>query len=115
MEMKYNKNVSTVYHLKKVISAVAEKMETTSSSELSVRSVADVRGALLAQLRRPYEGVVMPASDYVKELEAAIVSALYQNIPEGKNLGNKLKMIEEAWVNNNFQLSAKQINKIINR
>ena len=37
------------------------------------------------------------------------------NIPEGKNLGNKLNMIEEEWVNNNFQLSTKQINRIINR
>ncbi|MDA9678319.1 CCA tRNA nucleotidyltransferase [Candidatus Pelagibacter sp.] len=37
------------------------------------------------------------------------------NIPEGKNLGNKLKMIEEEWVNNNFQLTTKQLNKIINR
>jgi len=37
------------------------------------------------------------------------------DIPEGKILGNKLKMIEEEWVNNNFQLSEKQINKIINR
>ena len=36
-------------------------------------------------------------------------------IPKGKNLGNKLKMIEEEWVNNNFQLSTEQINKIINR
>ncbi len=36
------------------------------------------------------------------------------NIPEGKNLGNKLKTIEEEWINNNFQLSLKQINKIIN-
>ena len=36
-------------------------------------------------------------------------------IPEGKTLGNKLKIIEEEWVNNNFQLSEKQINKIINR
>jgi len=36
------------------------------------------------------------------------------NIPEGKNLGNKLKMIEDKWVNNNFQLSTEQINKIIN-
>ncbi len=35
------------------------------------------------------------------------------NIPEGKNLGNKLKMIEEEWVDNNFELSDKQINKII--
>ena len=36
------------------------------------------------------------------------------DIPEGKKLGNKLKMIEEEWVNNNFQLSIKQINKIVN-
>ena len=36
------------------------------------------------------------------------------DIPEGKDLGNKLKKIEENWVNNNFQLSENQINKIIN-
>ena len=36
-------------------------------------------------------------------------------IPEGKNLGNKLKSIEEEWVNNNFKLSQKQIDKIISR
>ena len=36
------------------------------------------------------------------------------NFPEGKNLGNKLKIIEEEWVNNNFELTDKQINKIIN-
>ena len=36
------------------------------------------------------------------------------DIPEGKNLGNKLKLIEEEWVNNNFQLSPKQIERIIN-
>ena len=34
-------------------------------------------------------------------------------IPEGITLGNKLKLIEEEWVNNNFQLSEKQITKII--
>ena len=35
-------------------------------------------------------------------------------IPEGKSLGNKLKDIEEEWVNNNFQLSEKQVDKIVN-
>jgi poly(A) polymerase len=35
------------------------------------------------------------------------------NIPEGKILGNKLKMIEETWVQNGFQISEKQIQKII--
>jgi len=36
------------------------------------------------------------------------------NIPEGKKLGNKLKMIEEVWTNNNFQISDKDVQKIIN-
>ena len=35
------------------------------------------------------------------------------NIPEGKILGNKLKIIEELWVQNGFQISDKQIQKII--
>ena len=35
------------------------------------------------------------------------------DIPQGKNLGTKLKIIEEEWVNNNFHLTEEQINKII--
>ena len=36
------------------------------------------------------------------------------NIPEGKQLGSKLKMIEEVWTNNNFQISDKEVQKIVN-
>ncbi|MDC1177785.1 CCA tRNA nucleotidyltransferase [Candidatus Pelagibacter sp.] len=35
------------------------------------------------------------------------------NIPEGKILGSKLKLIEETWVQNSFQISEKQIQKIV--
>ena len=35
------------------------------------------------------------------------------NIPAGKILGNKLKVIEEIWVQNGFKISDKQIQKII--
>jgi len=35
------------------------------------------------------------------------------NIPEGKLLGSKLKLIEKAWVKNNFQISDRQIKSII--
>ena len=35
------------------------------------------------------------------------------NIPEGKMLGNKLKLIEEVWINNSFNISDKQIQKIV--
>ena len=36
------------------------------------------------------------------------------NIPEGKQLGAKLKKIEEEWVKNNFQISDKQVSQIVN-
>ncbi len=36
------------------------------------------------------------------------------NIPEGKELGNKLRKIEELWVDNNFEVSEKEVKKIIN-
>ncbi len=34
-------------------------------------------------------------------------------IPEGKTLGNKLKKIEEIWVENGFQISDKQVQQIV--
>ena len=46
-------------------------------------------------------------------IAANILMSKYQ-ITEGKELGSKLKMIEEEWVNNNFQISDKQIKNIIN-
>ena len=35
------------------------------------------------------------------------------NVPEGKNLGVKLKEIEEKWVENNFEISKLEIQKTI--
>ena len=35
------------------------------------------------------------------------------NIPEGRQLGNMLKLIEEEWIRNNFKISDKQINNIV--
>ena len=34
-------------------------------------------------------------------------------IPEGKQLGAKLKMIEDEWIKNNFKISDKQVENII--
>ena len=47
-------------------------------------------------------------------ISAKFLMDKYQ-IPEGKNLGIKLKNIEDEWVNNNFTLSEKQIDKIVSR
>ena len=36
------------------------------------------------------------------------------NIMEGKELGRKMKMIEESWVSNNFHISDNEVEKIVN-
>ena len=35
-------------------------------------------------------------------------------IPEGKQLGEKLKIIEEQWVKNNFHISDQEVGNLIN-
>ena len=35
------------------------------------------------------------------------------DIPKGKQLGEKLKKIENEWVDNNFKISEKQIDNIL--
>ena len=36
------------------------------------------------------------------------------NIEEGKKLGSKLREIEEVWANNDFKISEKEVQKIVN-
>ena len=45
---------------------------------------------------------------------AADILMMKFKIPEGKQLGIKLKMIEEEWVKNNFQISDQEVERIIN-
>ena len=35
------------------------------------------------------------------------------NIPEGKEIGSKLKKIEDQWINNNFKISNQEIQKLV--
>jgi len=62
----------------------------------------------LLKLIEIYKNKVLPTFP----ISAKTIMAKY-NIPEGKMLGNKLKLIEETWVQNSFQISEKQIQKII--
>ena len=36
------------------------------------------------------------------------------NLKEGKELGTKLKKIEDVWVQNNFKITNQEVNRIIN-
>ena len=46
-------------------------------------------------------------------IEASLLMSKYK-IPEGKQLGIMLKLIEEEWVKNNFKISDKKIESIVN-
>ena len=63
----------------------------------------------LKQLINYYENSTTPKMP----INADVLMKKY-NIPEGKLLGEKLKIIEKEWVKNNFKISDQQINNIIN-
>ena len=58
----------------------------------------------LIKLMENYQDKVIPTMT----ISANTLMTKY-NIPEGKILGNKLKMIEEVWVNSGFKISDKQV------
>ena len=63
----------------------------------------------LLDLLELYKGKAIPTMP----IKAEEIMNKYQ-IAEGKYLGLKLKLIEEEWVNNNFQISEQQVENIIN-
>ena len=63
----------------------------------------------LIELSKSYYNKTVPAMP----VKADTLMKKYK-ILEGKNLGDKLKMIEEAWVKNNFKISNQQVENIIN-
>ena len=62
----------------------------------------------LLKLVESYKNKIIPTLP----IGANVLMSKY-NIPEGKILGSKLKLIEETWVQNSFQISEKQIQKIV--
>ena len=63
----------------------------------------------LRELIKHYENSITP----IMPVNAELLMKKF-NIPEGKQLGQKLKTIEEEWVNNNFKISDKQVDNIVN-
>ena len=83
------------------------------------QAVLDILYLRLFKLRKSEENLEELIEIFKKKITpkmpvgADILMTKY-NIPEGKQLGLKLKLIEEEWVKNNFQISDKRIDSIIN-
>ena len=63
----------------------------------------------LEELIKSFEIKTIP----IMQINADSLMKKYK-IPEGKILGEKLKIIEEEWVQNNFKISDQQVDKIVN-
>jgi poly(A) polymerase len=63
----------------------------------------------LIELIKFYKDMVKPSLP----IKADNLMVKYK-ISEGKVLGDKLRMIEEEWVNNNFKISDQQVENIVN-
>ena len=63
----------------------------------------------IRQLREYYENSEAP----IMPISANLLMKKFR-IPEGKQLGKKLKIIEEEWVKNNFKISDQQVYNIVN-
>ena len=63
----------------------------------------------LIELIKHYENMEVP----IMPVSADLLIKKYE-IPRGKQLGEKLRTIEEEWVKNNFKISDKIIDNIIN-
>mgnify|MGYP001389690460 CR=1 FL=1 len=62
----------------------------------------------LIELNNYYENKSIP----IMPIGADRLMTKYK-IPEGKQLGIKLKMIEEHWIENNFKISDQQVENIV--
>ena len=81
------------------------------------QAVIDIINFKLFTSNKVDKSLVKIIEDYKdKEVPAMPTNAndimLKYNISEGRSLGNKLKILEETWVNNDFVISEKQIEKI---
>src|SRR6056300_789296 len=105
----YKFNLSKKYQkrLKSIIFYYNGKQTVLDIINFKLFSSVKVEKKLL-KLIEIYKNKILPTFP----ISAKTIMAKY-NIPEGKILGNKLKMIEETWVQNGFQISEKQIQKII--
>ena len=77
---------------------------------LNYRKVKSKKEAnLLKELSNYYEDKEAP----IMPINANLLMKRYE-IPQGKKLGEKLKVIEEEWVNNDFRISDKEVDNIVN-
>ena len=125
---KFNISKKDQKRLKVINDFYKEKITVKSFSETNLnkifyyygkQSVVDILSYRLFFLKKVDNNILTSIDKFTAKvaptnpINAKILMEKY-NISEGKSLGSKLKIIEEKWVNNNFNITEKQIEEIIN-
>ena len=117
-DQKRIKTINNFYNKKITVSSFSEKNLNKFFYFNGKEAVIDILSYRLFFLRKVDKNLLNSMSLFkskilpVLPIGAKILMEKYK-IPEGITLGTTLKKIEEEWVNSNFQLTEKQINKII--
>ncbi len=125
---KFNISNKDQKRLKNIDNFYKEKITPTSFSEKNLnkifyykgqKTVIDILSYRLFTLKKVDQKLLNLIDQYKnKILPIMPINAKFLiekfDMTQGKNLGDKLKIIEKEWVNNNFQLTEKQIYEIVN-
>tara|TARA_B100001057_G_scaffold377864_1_gene383158 strand:- start:30 stop:1304 length:1275 start_codon:yes stop_codon:yes gene_type:complete len=118
-DQKRIKNLYDFYNNKKINKKLSEKNLNRIFYYKGKETLIDVLNFKIFKSKKLDNDIIELANFYNKKqlplmpVKANILIEKYK-IPQGKILGDKLKLIEEEWVNNNFQISDKEIEIIVN-
>ena len=85
-----------------------EKLRANSSKALATYFKSKKEDNKLIKLIEIFKKKEVP----VMPFKASTLMEKYQ-VPEGRELGQKLKAIEEVWTSNDFKISDKEVQKIV--
>ena len=82
------------------------------------QAVLDILNFKIIKSKKIDNSLIKLSKTYINKIKPIIpigASELMEKykIPEGKQLGLKLKLIEELWIKNNFKISDHQVEKIV--
>ena len=105
----YEKNITIVKNEKNMGLAFSRNLGLSKSKNENVASIDSDVEVSKNWLKHLYD----VKNNFKSAISGAMLIEKY-NLKEGKNLGQKLKKIEDLWINNSFQINNKDIEKIIN-
>ncbi len=118
LEEKRLRNISEFYKEKITIKTFSEKNMNKILYYKGKESLIDILIFRMFKLKRIDDHIIESIKKYreknipVLPIKAEFLMSKF-NIPEGKILGEKLRLIENQWVSNNFHISEQQVENII--